>query len=224
MNMLSTESKAGSLTTASDLPSRLADALRRRRSPRLRRDRTSPELGYGRHAGPAPHTARAAAVVLLLFQRNGQWHLPLTERPLTLAHHAGQVSLPGGAIESGEESAAAALRELDEELGFRTEIDVLGQLPECYVFASDYLVTPWLATTAIEPEWDPHAHEVQTVVELPLSMLLEDQPMGRLTIERGPLVFHAPCIRVGHARIWGATCVILDELANLLRQLLETME
>jgi 8-oxo-dGTP pyrophosphatase MutT (NUDIX family) len=159
-----------------------------------------------------------------LFQRNGQWHLPLTERPLTLARHAGQVSLPGGAIELGEGSAAAALRELDEELGFRSEVELLGRLPDCYVFASDYLVTPWLATTAIEPAWHPHALEVRTVVELPLSTLLEDEPIGRLAIERGPLVFHAPCIRTGHARVWGATCVIVNELAILLRQLLEKME
>jgi 8-oxo-dGTP pyrophosphatase MutT (NUDIX family) len=159
-----------------------------------------------------------------LFRRNGKWHLPLTERPLTLAHHAGQISLPGGAVDTGETSIAAALRELDEELGVRSQIDVLGRLPECYVFASDFLVTPWLTSTPIEPEWHPHADEVQTVVEFPVDRLLDDDAVGRLTIERGPLVFHAPCIRIAQARVWGATCAILDELANLFRQLLEIME
>jgi 8-oxo-dGTP pyrophosphatase MutT (NUDIX family) len=162
--------------------------------------------------------------VLLLFQRDGKWHLPLTERPLTLARHAGQISLPGGAVEAGETTQTAALRELDEELGFRSEVKILGQLPDCYVFASDFLVTPWLATTAVEPEWRPHAHEVQSVMELPIDLLIGNQAVGRLTIERGPLVFHAPCIRIGQARIWGATCIVLDELASLLGQLLETME
>ena len=61
--------------------------------------RMSPQLSYGRHAGPAPCTARAAAVLLMLFRRRGRWHLPLTERPKTLPHHGGQISLPGGAIE-----------------------------------------------------------------------------------------------------------------------------
>ena len=105
----------------------------------------SPELSYGRHAGPAPHTARHAAVVLLLFRRDGRWHLPLTERPDTLAHHAGQISLPGGAVDAGESSTEAALRELDEELGFNAPVEVLGQLADCYVFASDFLVTPWVS-------------------------------------------------------------------------------
>jgi 8-oxo-dGTP pyrophosphatase MutT (NUDIX family) len=182
----------------------------------------SPDLGYGRHAGPAPHTARAAAVVLLLFQRNGKWHLPLTGRPLTLAHHAGQISLPGGAVDGGETTTQAALRELDEELGFNSPLDILGRFPDCYVFASDFLVTPWLAATTGEPHWRPHDREVQNVVELPIDLLLDDQAIGRVTIERGPLVFHAPCIRIGSARVWGATCIILNELTHLLRDLLET--
>ncbi len=162
----------------------------------------SPELGYGRHAGPAPHTARPAAVMLLLFQRNSKWHLPLTERPLTLAHHAGQISLPGGAVDAGETSTQAALRELDEELGYNAPLNVLGQFPDCYVFASDFLVTPCLAAATGEPQWRPHDREVQNVVELRLDMLLDDDAISRLTIERGPLVFHAPCIRIGSARVW----------------------
>jgi len=183
----------------------------------------SPELSYGRHRGPAPHTARSAAVVLLLFRRAGRWQLPLTERPVTLAHHAGQISLPGGAVDAGESSIDAALRELNEELGFEAPHLVLGQLADCYVFASDFLVTPWLIAS-FEPDthWRHHDREVQSVVELPLDVLLDDQAIGRLTIERGPLVFHAPCIHIGSVRVWGATCIMLNELADLLRYLLET--
>jgi 8-oxo-dGTP pyrophosphatase MutT (NUDIX family) len=183
----------------------------------------SPELGYGRHAGPAPQTARAAAVVLLLFRRDGRWHLPLTERPLTLAHHAGQISLPGGAVDPGETSIEAGLRELNEELGFAAPNLLVGQLAECYVFASDFHITPWVIAS-FEPhtDWQPHPGEVQSVVELPLEVLLDEQAIGSVTIERGPLVFHAPCIRVGQARVWGATCIILSELAGVLRYLLET--
>jgi 8-oxo-dGTP pyrophosphatase MutT (NUDIX family) len=182
----------------------------------------SPNLGYGRHAGPAPHTARAAAVVLLLFRRNGTWHLPLTERPLTLARHAGQISLPGGATDFGETSQEAALRELNEELGFSAPLDILGQLADCYVFASDFVVSPWVAATSVEPKWQPDGREVQNVVELGLDVLLDEKTIGHLTVERGPLIFQAPCHRVGSVRVWGATSIILNELADVLRQLLET--
>jgi 8-oxo-dGTP pyrophosphatase MutT (NUDIX family) len=192
-------------------------------APRSNAARMSPELSYGRHAGPAPHTARHAAVVLLLFRRNGKWHLPLTERPDTLTRHAGQISLPGGVVDAGESSTEAALRELDEELGFNAPVEVLGQLTDCYVFASDFLVTPWVAAAAreFEPVWRPHDREVKDVVELPIDLLLDDKAIGKLTVERGPRVFKAPCHHVGTKRVWGATSIILNELAGILRRLLE---
>lgn len=224
--MSSIESKIEALATADDLPQRLTAALVSGHRGEPQRSRMSPQLSYGRHAGPAPHTARAAAVLMLLFRRDHpaggarRWHLPLTERPPTLVHHGGQISLPGGAVDPGETSSAAALRELQEELGIGDDVQLLGRLADSYVFASDFLITPWLAAADFEPQWRPQAREVQSVVELPLDWLLDDRSIGRLTIERGPLMFHAPCIRVGAARIWGATCTILGELTDVLRDML----
>jgi 8-oxo-dGTP pyrophosphatase MutT (NUDIX family) len=216
--MSSTKSTTSALA-AEDLPRRLAEALAAERRGATRRCAMSSQLSYGRHAGPAPPTARYAAVMLLLFQRAGRWHLPLTERPDTLAHHAGQISLPGGSVEVGESSHAAALRELREELGTGGDVNMLGRLNECYVFASDFLITPWVAAVEFEPAWRPQAEEVQRVVELPLEVLLDEHAVGQLTIERGPLMFHAPCYRLGEARIWGATSIVLSELADVLRSL-----
>ncbi len=172
--MSSIVSKVAALITADDLPQRIESALRGGHRGTTRQQQMSPELSYGRHAGPAL-TPRAAAVMLLLFRRAGRWHLPLTERPATLARHAGQISLPGGSLESGESSLDAAARELNEELGFDAPLSVLGRLADCYVFASDFLVTPWVAATR-EPDiiWRPHDREVQGVVELPLDLLLDD--------------------------------------------------
>jgi len=187
------------------------------------RVRMSPELSYGRHAGPAPHSARHAAVMLLLFPRDDRWHVPLTVRPTTLARHGGQVSLPGGAIDAGETSQQAALRELHEELGTTAAIDVLGQLAECYVFASDFRISPWVAATHEEPDWRPHDREVQDVVELPLELLVNANLVTEMTIERGPMKFRAPCLEIGDIGVWGATCVILEELALVLRQLSATV-
>lgn len=222
-----TEFQIESLVTATELPDRLAAALDAEARGAPSRRRMSPELSYGRHFGPAPHTTRQAAVMLLLFRRHDpehggvRWHLPLTERPATLAHHGGQISLPGGAIEPGESSHVAALRELHEELGVANRVRLVGQLAACYVYASDFLITPWLAAVDFAPQWEPHVCEVQSVVEMPLDVLLDARAIGSLSIERGPLEFHAPCYRVGDARVWGATCIILSELADMLRGLLK---
>lgn len=208
---------------AVDLPQRLAARLNagpRERSGSMRRNRMSPQLSYGRHAGPPPCTARPAAVMLLLYQSEGRWQLPLTERPTTLLHHAGQICLPGGAVDEGESSSDGAVREMREELGIDDELTLLGRLADCYVFASDYLITPWVAVIDALPQWRPHRGEVQRVVEMPLDVLLDDNSIGSLTIQRGPLEFHAPCFHVGDTRIWGATSAILDELAGLLEEAL----
>jgi 8-oxo-dGTP pyrophosphatase MutT (NUDIX family) len=210
-------SNVDSLTTADDLPEQLAIAVKRR-APSFRESRRfAPELSYGRHFGPAPLTARRAAVMVLLFRRAGCWHVPLTRRPSTLARHGGQISLPGGTLEPGESSADAAERELAEELGTDLQCDMIGQLQPVYVYVSEFLVSPWLATTTEEVGWCPQAGEVERVVELPLEALLDPKNIGSMAIERGPLRFRAPCIQFGEDCIWGATAIILDELASLLR-------
>jgi 8-oxo-dGTP pyrophosphatase MutT (NUDIX family) len=122
-------------------------------------------------------------------------------------------------VDAGESSSDAALRELSEELGI-AGVELLGRLADCYVFASNYVVTPWVAAMSTEPSWRPHDHEVQAVLELPLEALLAEDSISEMTFERGPLVFHAPCIRIGSACIWGATSVILGELAEVLREVL----
>jgi 8-oxo-dGTP pyrophosphatase MutT (NUDIX family) len=220
MKNMSSTALIDRLAAADGLPQRISSGLAIRRLRTARRYPMSPQLSYGRHAGPAPHTARAAAVILLLYQRAKRWHLPLTERPSTLVHHAGQISLPGGRVERGETSSAAALRELHEELGIDEDVILLGRMPKCYVFASDYLITPWIAEVRHDPVWRPQAEEVQHVIELPIEALLDQGNIGSLTIERGPLVFHAPCLRVGETRVWGATSIILSELTELLHEVL----
>jgi 8-oxo-dGTP pyrophosphatase MutT (NUDIX family) len=207
-----------SLATADDLPAKLAHALEHRDPTRREGRRFAPELSYGRHFGPAPATARAAAVMVLLFRRDGRWHIPLTERPQTLLHHGGQISLPGGTIEPVESSARAAIRELTEELGAGVQRDMIGQLQDCYVYASDFLVTPWLAATNAQVNWSPQPDEVARVLELPLEVLLDAKSFDSIDIQRGPRSFRAPCIRFGEDCIWGATAIILAELAGLIRQ------
>ncbi|MBL9084019.1 MAG: hypothetical protein JNK76_19535, partial [Planctomycetales bacterium] len=72
------------------LPGRKAQAL------------LEPDAAYGRHFGPPSFDVRPAAVLVLLYQRAGAWHVALTVRHADLATHAGQISLPGGLIEPGE--------------------------------------------------------------------------------------------------------------------------
>lgn len=193
--------------------------------------RFAPELGFGRHFALPPASARRAAVVALLYpieteplttERRTEspldcWRIPLIVRPDHLEHHAGQIALPGGMIEAGESSADAALRELHEELGVpRDGIELLGELSPIYVFASDNFVTPWVAAISRAPTFILNADEVAAVIELPIAVLAEKNAVGSEIRENRGVRFRAPYFRCGPHRVWGATAMILAELAAIL--------
>ncbi|HMH57499.1 MAG TPA: NUDIX domain-containing protein, partial [Gemmatimonadales bacterium] len=46
--------------------------------------------------------ARRAAVVFVLYQADGRWHVPFVRRRADLRDHPGQVALPGGGVQDGE--------------------------------------------------------------------------------------------------------------------------
>jgi 8-oxo-dGTP pyrophosphatase MutT (NUDIX family) len=175
-------------------------------------------MSYGRHGGPPRADARQAAVLVLLYQLNGQWHVPLTRRQAHLTQHAGQISLPGGAAEPGETLAGAALREASEELGIDSrQIRLLGTLSPVYVFNSNFHITPWVGATAERPEFQPCQAEVAELIELPLQVLLQPERATRTVIRRGGLELSAPCIMWQTTPIWGATHVMLGQLARVLQ-------
>jgi 8-oxo-dGTP pyrophosphatase MutT (NUDIX family) len=182
--------------------------------------RFEPALCYGRHFGPPTTRARAASVLVLLYPHEGDWRLPLTVRPATLVAHAGQISLPGGSVDPGETGPQAALRELEEELGVsRAEIELLGGLSPLYVFVSEFLVTPWVAVARERPAWAPSPFEVAELLELPLAHLLDPANQGRHARRQRGVELSAPHFLYGRHRIWGATSMILAELAAIIKEM-----
>ncbi|HET6880360.1 MAG TPA: CoA pyrophosphatase [Pirellulales bacterium] len=201
-----------------DLPKKLAARLTAAPPPGRAVQRTmEPGLCYGRHFGPPTYRAREAAVMVLLYPHAGEWHLPLTVRPATLPAHAGQISLPGGAIDAGESAPQAALREFEEELGVpRDEIVLVGALSPIYVFVSEYRVTPWVGATASRPRFRPSLAEVSELLEVPLERLRDPANRGRHVRRQRGIELSVPHFLWGRHRIWGATAMILNELIAAL--------
>lgn len=176
--------------------------------------------GRAKHYSEPPADARAAAVLVLLYPREDGWHLPLTLRPSHLPDHAGQVSLPGGAIEPQETGREAAIREFHEELGSPgLSIDLLGRLSPLFVAASNFHVEPWVGVTEDRPNWFPNPAEVDELLEVPLSHLLDPANFGSHQRRDHGRSYTAPHFLWQTHRIWGATCMLLGELVAVVREL-----
>ena len=79
-------------------------------------ERMAPKPRPGWKPGVMPEDCRPAAVLVLVYPRDDLPTFVLTRRTNTVDHHRGQVSLPGGAFEDGEDAEACAVRETEEEL------------------------------------------------------------------------------------------------------------
>lgn len=191
--------------------------------------RMSPELSYGRHRGPVPANSRVAAVLVALYQHPQLgWTIPLTKRPDHLEHHPGQICFPGGRVEAGEDLETAAFREFVEELGCEPHAPmVLGQLTSLYVYASRNHVHPIVCVMECPKHfWRPDPNEVAEVIELPIQRLLD--PAARIRVKKTRQLgqskdpkcqfsFIAPAFEHDGDEIWGATAMLLDELATVLQ-------
>ena len=178
--------------------------------------RMAPELAYGRHAGPPSLDARAAAVLVLLYPHRGTWHVPAMLRPSEMKFHAGQIALPGGVVEPDEAPYETAVRELHEELGVAAEVvQILGALHPIFVFNSNFWIKPFLAVAEQRPEYRLNPCEAAELIEIPVPALLDPALCGEHRIERRGLAFRAPHYQIGPHRVWGATSLILAELAAL---------
>lgn len=167
-----------------------------------------------------PPPRRAATLLLLYRSPDGELTVPLTVRRPDLRAHAGEVSLPGGAVDADDASPqAAALREAWEEIGVRPEaVSLLGTLDEIWIPVSNFRLKPFVGALAQRPELIPHTGEVASIVELPVRLILGDDAITEHLVSGPGWSLRAGAYQHQEQVIWGATARTLAMLASVLRQ------
>jgi len=161
-----------------------------------------------------------AAVLLPIVMRTNEPTLLLTQRTAHLTDHGGQISLPGGRVETSDASIiGTALREAEEEIGLvRSKVEVLGSLPD-YFTVTGYRVTP--VVSIVHPPFDLKADpfEVAEIFEVPLSFLMNGKNHQRRVAELVNGVGRRHFYAMPYERffIWGATAGMLRNLFHFLR-------
>jgi 8-oxo-dGTP pyrophosphatase MutT (NUDIX family) len=166
---------------------------------------------------------RPGGVLILLYERDGEIKFPLIKRPEYLGAHSGQVSLPGGKAEAGEDNVACALREAEEEIGIaRNEISVLGSLSDFFVMPSNFMITPVVGVLHHKPIFKADTREVARIVEADLSLILRDDAIKQKEIlAAGKYRMNAPHFEIEDEVVWGATAMILNEFRVILQEIAE---
>jgi len=200
-----------------DAESRLTRAFGRRLPGPEAQKLLAPRPRKGWQPGVTPDDCRHGAGLLLLYPEGDETRLLLTKRNIHLPQHAGQVSLPGGAVEANESIEQGALREAQEEVGLDPDaVRLLGQLSPLHIPVSRFVLHPVVGVAGARPELQADVGEVERLLEGPLSHIGDARNYSIETREFRGGFYRVPFIPLDGEKVWGATAMVLAEFLVIL--------
>ena len=159
-----------------------------------------------------------AAVLLLLYERDGAEHVLFQVRTHLVEHHKGEISLPGGAHDPEDASLeATCLRETHEEIGVASDhIEIFGRLDDVPT-RSNFAMSPFVGAIT-QPGPYPFRfaeREVSELLEVPLDWLGSGDALEWTTRPGGVAM---PAFRHGEHLIFGATARVVDHFLRLIAE------
>jgi 8-oxo-dGTP pyrophosphatase MutT (NUDIX family) len=161
---------------------------------------------------------REAGVLALFYpDDNDSAQLLLTKRPEAMNKHAGQVAFPGGRREEGESLEETALRETEEEVLIPSEdVNLLGALTSLYIPPSNFCVHPFVGTIDYTPDLSVQTEEVAVVFGVPPELLTSRKARMTINMRVGDAKRDIPYFAFNGHVVWGATAMMLAELAVVM--------
>jgi mutator protein MutT len=144
---------------------------------------------------------------------SGHAAIVLTRRAATLRNHAGQWALPGGRMESGESPEEAVLRELEEEVGLKLDVDhVIGRLDD-FSTRSGFTIKPVVVWGGTDIALTANPAEVASIHRIPLAEFMrEDAPIFQKIPESEHPVLFMP---IGNSWIAAPTAAVIYQFREV---------
>jgi len=160
---------------------------------------------------------RTSAVLVPLYEADGDATVVLTRRSPALRSHSHEVSFPGGGHELDDtDHWSTALREAHEEIGLDPALPTcLGELDRWMTVGSRSWIHAYVAELADIPELVPDPSEVELILHVPLVDLLDD---GVFSEEFWPIEGNVRTVtffELTGDTVWGATAAMLRQLLCL---------
>jgi len=158
---------------------------------------------FPRRDATTPGLTPAAVACVIVGTDDEEAAFILTRRTSGLRHHGGQWALPGGRIEPGETAAAAAFRELREEVGLEVGPENLLGVLDDFETRSGFRITPLVVWGPPRAALAPNPKEVEAAYLVPLRAIHAlsprivegpetERPLLTLPLEDPETVVYAP--------------------------------
>ena len=138
----------------------------------------------------------------------------MTEKPKHMKFHAGEISFPGGKLDSTDSNLLeTALRETSEEIGLNIKPDqVIGQLEPVITLNSGFTILPFVSVVNEIPPLSANA-EVEKIFHIPLESFLktmanDPDPTHNLIQEMYTFEYQGNIV-------WGASARVLKQIADM---------
>jgi 8-oxo-dGTP pyrophosphatase MutT (NUDIX family) len=160
------------------------------------------------------NNAIKAAVLAIIYKSDTEENvIYLIERNTYNGHHSGQIALPGGKMDQGDENLIdTALREVYEEIGVQLESDQLFPLSPQWIHVSNHWVQPFYTIVYEKPIFTLNKREINCIFEIPISLFKDSSILTfhELKILENKVI--SPLFLNDGKEIWGATAIILYQL------------
>ncbi|MCF8127577.1 MAG: CoA pyrophosphatase [Deltaproteobacteria bacterium] len=168
-----------------------------------------------------------AGVLIPVLLEDEIWKILLTRRSKRVAHHKGQISFPGGAVDGEDQTyEETALRETFEEIGVaREQIEVLGRMDDIQTVASRFIIHPFVGHIFEGNRFFVNTQEVDGILKIPLAFLFKaDSHEEKCTVTYEGKIYETAAYRYHEDLIWGATAGIIKNLVHILGDKIDLLQ